>query len=284
MTTRTITDPQLGSPPPPTSATFGPLAILHVVTGAAKASAATRIRTAGVMFYLMVWVSFPLFNLFMVALIYRADPSLRDYAIIGGAGMAFLFSMQFNAAEILDGQRQRGTLGNLFLAPAPRYAWLGGFQLVAVCESLFTATISVALGKAVFGLPLDVDPLTLLVSLALMVAALWGFSMVVGAVGVALRNANQLSNLIFPMVQLVAGTMYPIAAMPAWVRIPAHCLPFGYGIAAVADSVTKGATLSDVSGDILPLAGFAVVLPLLGIAAFRAVERRARERGSLELV
>ena len=55
-----------------------------------------------------------------MALIYRDDPALRDYAVIAGAGMALLFGMQFNASEILDRERQTGTLGNLFVAPAPR--------------------------------------------------------------------------------------------------------------------------------------------------------------------
>jgi ABC-2 type transport system permease protein len=265
-------------------ASFGPLGILRVVTGAARASAATRLRQSGVVFYLLVWVSFPLFNLLMVALIYRNDPSLRNYAIIGGAGMAFLFSMQFNAAEILDGQRFRGTLGNLFLAPSPRYAWLGGFQLVAVCEALFTASVSVAVGKAIFGLPLDVDPLGLVVSVVLLIAALWGFSMILGAIGVGLRNANQLSNLVFPLIQIVAGTMYPIAALPTWVRIPAHCLPFGYGLAAIDGALTRGQDVSALASDLLPLLGFAVTLPILGIIAFRAIERRSRVQGSLELV
>lgn len=258
--------------------------ILRVITGAARSCTQTRLRTSGVFFYLLVWVSFPVFNLLTVTLIYRDDPALRSYAIIGGAGMAMMFAMQFNASEILDNERQRGTLGNLFMAPCPRFAWLGGFQLVAITESLLTATLNVAVGKAVFGLPLDVNPATLALALVLFVAAMWGFSMIVGAIGVAIRDANQLSNLIFPIVQIVAGTLYPIALMPGWVRIPAHALPFGYGISAIASSVTSGASPADVAGELWPLAGFAVVLPLLGVLAFRAVERRTRRSGSLELV
>lgn len=254
------------------------------MTGAARAIAKTRLQTSGVPFYLMVWLSFPIFNLVLVALIYRADPALRDYAVIGGAGMALLFGMQFNAGEILDGERQRGTLGNLFLSPAPRYSWLAGFQLFAVTESLVTATLSVGIGKAVFGLPLRIAPVTLIVTLLLFVAAMWGFSMIIGSLGVALRNANQLSNLIFPLMQLVAGTMYPISLLPSWVAVPARCLPFGYGIQALVDAVTRGASLSDVSGDLWPLAAFAVLLPVLGVLAFRAVERRTRRAGALELV
>lgn len=268
----------------PVPASFGPLAVMRVVLGSARAVAKTRLQTSGVPFYLMVWLSFPIFNVLLVALIYRDSPSLRNYAVIAGAGVALLFGMQFNASEILDRERQTGTLGNLFVAPAPRYSWLAGFQLFAMTESLVTAVLSVFIGKAVFGLPLHVAPLTLVVTMVLFVAAMWGFSMMVGAAGVALRNANQLSNLIFPVLQLVAGTLYPISLMPGWIEVPARCLPFGYGIQALVDSVSRGASLSDVSGDLLPLAGFAVVLPLLGIAAFRAVERRTRIRGTLELV
>jgi ABC-2 type transport system permease protein len=257
---------------------------MRVVLGSARAVAKTRLQTSGVPFYLMVWLSFPIFNVLLISLIYRNNPTLQSYAIIAGAGLALLFGMIFNASEILDRERQTGTLGNLFVAPAPRFSWLAGFQLFAVIESLVTATLSVAIGAAVFGLPLDIAPLTLLVTLVLFVTAMWGFSMILGAVGVALRNANQLSNLVFPILQLFAGTLYPIALMTEWVRVPARCLPFGYGIQAMVDSVTKGASLSDVSSDLWPLAGFAVVLPMLGIAAFRAVERRTRIRGTLELV
>ncbi len=255
-----------------------------MVLGSARAVAKTRLQTSGVPFYLMVWLSFPIFNVLLIALIYRDDPTLRNYAVVAGAGLALLFGMVFNASEILDRERQTGTLGNLFVAPAPRFSWLGGIQLFALAESLVTATLSVAIAGVVFGLPLDIAPLTLFVTMVLFIASMWGFSMILGAAGVALRNANQLSNLVFPILQLVAGTLYPIALMPGWIATPARCLPFGYGIAAMVDSVTEGASLSDVSSDLWPLAGFAVVLPLLGIAAFRAVERRTRVRGALELV
>jgi ABC-2 type transport system permease protein len=255
-----------------------------VVVGGAQAIGKTRLQTSGVPFYLMVWMSFPIFNLLLIALIYRQHPGLRDYAIIGGAGMTMLFGMQFNAGEILDGERRRGTLGNLFVSPAPRYAWLAGFQLFAATEALTIALVNVGVAKAIFGLPLHIRVDSLLLTLALFLAAMWGFSMLIGALGVAVRNANQLSNLVFPIMQLVAGTLYPIALMPAWVEVPARCLPFGYAIQALADSVTQGDTIPELSGQLLPLAGFAAGLPLIGIVAFRAIERRTRGSGALELI
>ncbi|MEP6665538.1 MAG: ABC transporter permease [Nocardioidaceae bacterium] len=118
----------------------------------------------------------------------------------------------------------------------------------------------------------------------LLLACMWGFSMVVGSIGLALRDPNQLSNLLFPIMMLVAGTMYPIDLMPDWVRLPARCLPFGYAMQALVDSVVNHAAVSKLKDELLPLAAFAIALPLLGIGAFRAVERPVRMQGALELI
>lgn len=268
----------------PQPARFTPVTIARLVVAGALTIGKTRLQTSGVFFYALVWLSFPLFNLLLVALIYRDDPELRNYAIVGGATMSLLFAMQFNAAEILDRERLRGTLGNLFVAPAPRYAWLVGFQLYAAIEALTTAVIGIALGRAIFGLPLDIAPGTLAVTLALLLLSMWGIAMLIGAVGVAIRDANQLSNLVFPFMQVLSGTMFPIALAPDWIRIPARCLPFGYAISALVQSLTAGASIADEADQLVPLAGFALVLPVLGIVAFRRLERRTRANGALEIV
>jgi ABC-2 type transport system permease protein len=229
------------------------------------AMAKQRVMSTGTFAYILVWMSFPVFNLAINALIYRDNPALRDYAIVGGAMLAFMFSMIFNAGQILDEERYRGTLGNLFLAPCPRYAWLGGMQVVALVEAFVTGFLTLLAGKVIFGI------------------TFWAFSMVHGAIGVAVRGANELSNLIFPVVILLAGVMYPVALLPDWLRVPARMLPFGYGIEAIYASSVRGEGIADLWRSLLPLAGFAVVLPLLGIAAFDWLERLSRQRGELEL-
>lgn len=242
-----------------------------------------RVMSTGALSYVLVWMSFPVFNLGINALIYRDDPALRNYAVVGGAMLAFMFGMIFNAGQILDQERYRGTLGNLFLAPCPRYAWLGGMQVVALVEAVVTGLLTLLAGKLIFGLTFDVNLPALGLALALFLPCLWAFSMVHGAIGVAVRGANELSNLIFPVVILLAGVMYPVALLPDWLRIPARLLPFGYGIEAIYAATVRGADIADLWRSLLPLAGFAVALPLLGIAAFDWLERLARRRGELEL-
>ncbi len=92
-----------------------------------------------------------------------------------------------------------------------------------------------------------------------------------------------MSNLVFPFVILLGGVLYPVALLPDWLRIPARALPLGYGIQAIADAMLYGKGIMELRSQLLPLAGFALVLPIVGMLAFRWLEILVRERGELDL-
>jgi ABC-2 type transport system permease protein len=255
-----------------------------VALSTAIASGKAKISQSGPIFYLMVWSSFPIFALLSVALIYKNDTELRDYAIVAGSATSFIFLMLYGASSVLDNERQRGTLGSLFLAPTPRYSWLGGFQLFNLAEMLFSGVLSLTISMQIFGVDLSINIPALLLTLFLFFCALWGISMVIGSIGVAIRDANQLTNLLFPIILILAGTMYPVDRMPEWLRIPARCLPFSYGMEGLVGSLANGSSIADLQSSLIPLAGFAVVLPFVGIAVFSYLERVSRRNGTLEFM
>ena len=256
---------------------------LRVIRDTAGMVAKMRIQGMGVLGYSLTWLTLPLMEMLLLAFIYQNNRDLLEYAVVSGAGTAILFALIFNGGEILDSERKRGTLGNLFLAPLPRYVWLGGFQLFALIEAVVNASIAVAAGVWIFDVDLSINVVTVIVTIVLLTAALWGTSLILGAFGIVARNANFLSNLIFPFITLFAGTMYPVALMPDWIRIPARALPFSYGIEALVAALTRNASVTDLTATLLPLLGFAIVLPLIGIAMFRAMEHAVRKLGSLEI-
>ena len=193
---------------------------LRVIVETVLTIGRTRIQGMGILGYSLTWLTLPLMSMIMLAFIYREDDELLAYAIVAGAGMALLFGLIFNGGEILDSERQRGTLGNLFLAPVPRFVWLGGFQAFALVESLVNGSIAVGIGAWLFGVHLDIGWFALLVTIVLFAAALWGLSVILGAVGLLTRNANFLSNLVFPFMIILSARMFPVDRMPDLVRIP----------------------------------------------------------------
>ena len=164
------------------------------------------------------------------------------------------------------------------MAPAPRFAWLGGFALVGLCDVALDATAVLLFGRFVLGVRYDPNIVAILVTLPLFVAALWGLGFVFSAIGLWVKKANPLSNIVSPFMMLLGGAYYPVALLPGPLRWIARALPTGYGLQALADAALNGADLRALAPQLLPLAGFAIGSPRRhpGFRLDRARGARAR--------
>jgi ABC-2 type transport system permease protein len=257
---------------------------LQVALASWRTMIAERLRQGGVAGYLAIWVVRPIFELTLAALVYgRGRPDLLRYATVALAANMAVSNTIYFVGEILDRERVKGTLVGLFLAPCARFSWLTGFALVGVVETVLAAAVALLFGRYAFGVRFDPDYPALALSLALFLASLWGMGLVFSAIGLYLKKANPFSNVVSPFTVLLGGAYYPVALLPAWLRYPARALPLGYGMQALADATLYHAGIRDLASQLLPLAGFALVLPVAGVAAFAWVERLVRERGELDL-
>lgn len=249
-----------------------------------KAKSYEHIVVNGLGGYVLVWVAFPVFSLASVGLIYRAHrPSLVGYAVVAIAASAFITNALYYVGQLLDEERQRGTLVNLFLSPAPRLGWLTGLAFAGLFETTVSSTVCLLFGFLAFGVRFDPNIPALLLSFVLFIASLWGLGFVFSAFGLILKRSNDLANLLSSFVFLLGGVYYPISLLPAWLRYPAEALPLGYGMEALTRASLHHAGISALAPQLIPLAGFAVALPILGILTFGWIERKVRRRGDLDL-
>ncbi len=258
---------------------------LRAVGASWRAKTVERFRATGVGGYLLIWTVRPFFELGVLALIYggSARPDLIRYATVAIAAQALIFTAIYYVGEILDRERAIGTLAALFLAPCARASWLSGFALVGLAETAVIAAATLLFGRFALGVRLDPNLPAVALTLLLYVAALWGLGLVFSAIGLALKKANAFSNVVFPFTLLLGGVYFPVTELPDWLRYPARALPLGYGTEALAAASLRHANVADLAPQLLPLAGFALVLPVAGVLAFRGIERLVRERGELDL-
>jgi len=243
-----------------------------------------RFGQGGLLGYLATWVAYPLFQIGIVALIYgdtRRD--LLNYAVVALAANTCIFSTIYFVGEILDRERVKGTLIGLFLAPCPRLSWLTGFALVGVVEMALSAVVALAFGYLALGVRFQPNWAALALTLTLFLAALWGIGIIFSAIGVYLKKANPFSNLVSPFMILLGGVYYPVALLPDPLRWVARGLPMGYGMQALADAALHGAGIGALAPNLVPLAGFALIMPILGVLAFNWIVRVVRVRGELDL-
>lgn len=225
----------------------------------------------------------PITQISIFSIIYGTSSDLLGYLVVAQAAGAFIMTMIYYNGEILDREREKGTLVALFLAPCTRAAWLSGFILAGLIQTVSMMITSLLFGWLVFGVTLNPNLPALSVSITLFLAALWGMGLIFAGIGLILRRANAFSNLIWPFIVLLGGVYFPVTELPDGMRHLARALPFGYGIQAIADASLHNASLSDLQSDLIPLAVFAVILPATGILAFAWLERLVRVRGELDL-
>lgn len=262
----------------------GPLrAELAVAYASWRAMAGERIYQMGVGAGILVLLAIPLFQVGVLYLLYGSGSALVSYVVVAQAANAFVITALFFVGEILDRERMKGTLAALFLAPCTRYAWLSGFILAGLIETTLMATVILLFGKLALGVQFQPNVPALAVTLTLFLAALWGCGVVFSGIGLLIRKANPLSNLLYSFVILLGGAYYPVSALPEPLHTLARMLPLGYGMQALADAALKDASFRDLAPNLLPLLGFAIALPVLGILSFRMVEQMARVRGDLDL-
>lgn len=83
------------------------------------------------------------------------------------------------------------------------------------------------------------------------------------------------------VVQTFSGTSFPVQALPRWMLPIALAIPLTYGFDAIRGWLLRTQTLLPLPLEIVLLVVFMVVMILIGLAAFRGLERRARQLGNL---
>jgi ABC-2 type transport system permease protein len=234
--------------------------------------------------YLVLWTIRPVFELSIAALIHASGRTdLVAYVVVGITANAFIFSAIFWVGEILDRERLRGTLPALFLSPGARASWLGGFTMAGAAETLLAAGVVLSSGIFLFGISFDVNWISLIIVSVLFLTSLTGFGLILGALGLLVRQSNGLSNMVAPLIMVFGGIYFPVNELPGILYAVARLLPFGYAIEALFLSSLQSAPPNELAHLIVPLAAFAIALPVLGYLALRRVDVLIRKRGTLDL-
>ena len=96
------------------------------------------------------------------------------------------------------------------------------------------------------------------------------------SMGVAISTISQTQQqaifisifILIPSI-LLSGFIFPIEAMPAWIRPVAYAIPFTYFVDIVRGILLKANRLAEMAPQFLALAGFASLFTTFSILRFR---------------
>lgn len=204
------------------------------------------------------------------------------YIVVGSTIYIWLNITLWDVGFQLREEQMRGTLESNWLSPVWRISIMLGGTLTKLGVALIFLTVTIAEFRLFFGVRLlQGNQFLLLLLMVLLIPSIYGIGLTFASLVLRFKEANAMVFLVRGIFMVFCGISYPLEVLPDWMRQIAAFLPLTYAIRSIRAVALSGAGFSDIRMDLLYLSIFAVVLPVLGLSAFRLTERHARRTGTL---
>lgn len=202
-------------------------------------------------------------------MMFNPDMRSANLLIPGLIAILLTFSGTILSAFAIVKERERGTLEQLMVTPVSSLAVVLGkilpYLFLAYVELLIVLVLMVAMFKVpIYG------SLTLLLGLSsVYLLALLSFGLLISSRAKSQMEAmQQAMGIMLPSI-LLSGYIFPLASLPAPLRIFAHFLPATHFIKIARGIVIRGATFADLWEPVLALIGISTLLIAASAGAFK---------------
>ncbi|HKE96025.1 MAG TPA: ABC transporter permease [Povalibacter sp.] len=153
--------------------------------------------------------------------------------------------MMFTAVAIVR-ERERGNLELLITTPASSFELMAGKLIPYVFIGLIQTTLVLALGAALFHVPLNGNLGALYAAASLFIAATLALGLLASTIAQTQMQAFQMSFFLLLPSILLSGFVFPFDGMPPVAQWIAQLLPLTHFIDLVRGIVLRGATLMEL--------------------------------------
>lgn len=204
------------------------------------------------------------------------------FYVVGNAVLAASLACVFGGTMAVANERRYGTLGAVLLSPRSRTAVFLGRALPYAGNGILIATFTMVAGSLLLGLSLPPGtwPGLLLAIVAGSTACAF-FGLVLGAIGLRLRDLWLVSNVWATLLLLLTGVNVPAADLPAGMRAVGAVLPITHA-AQAARASAGGAGLGAVLPDLAIEVAIGVGYALLAAVLLRVFEVQGRRHAALD--
>ena len=179
-------------------------------------------------------------------------------------------------------EQLQGTLDASLSAPVSPTLFLTALTAWNFLFATFELVLYVLAGAFVFKLDLSGANVPALATVFILSAVSFAALGILSSCFVLLfKRGNPAAWVLNNFEGMLGGVYFPVAVLPGWLQWLSHALPITYAIRALELSLHKGASISELRGELLILLAFSLVLAPLSVAAFSAALRKARKDGTL---
>jgi ABC-2 type transport system permease protein len=219
------------------------------------------------------------------------------YMYLGNTAYIYVGSILVGVSwAVIDDREHYQTLKYIYISPISLYSYLLGRGMARFLTGTISVVITLAFGILVLGVSIylsEIRWLYLAASMLLGLGSLVYMGLLLGAATLQMaRHFWSVGESVAAALYLFCGAIFPIDALPAWLRPLAYALPLTYWLESLRRAVLGSAASKQVSpslagisdGQLLViLAGVTLVTAFISIYFFRWSEHQAREKGLIDM-
>lgn len=236
-------------------------------------------------YYIPTMLGAPIFQVLFFAYIGRYARLRNDeFFVVGNAVQLSSMAGIYGMAMTVGGERWTQTLSQLMATPANRLPLFLGRALPLIANGIITSAFAFAVGWMLLDVDLAASDIPgLAVVVAASAFACTSLGLVVGAIGLRVRDVFFLANFVVYSLVLLCGVNIPLESLPGWIEAISRCLPLTHGIEA-ARAIADGASLSDVDYLVWTELGIGAAYAAVAFVVFKLFELEGRRRASFETI
>jgi len=200
---------------------------------------------------------------------YNPAGASRLNIVPGLVGTILTMTMLIFTALSVTREIERGTMEALLAMPITPVEVMLGKIIPYVFVGFLQATIIVALGVFVFGVPIFGSLVLFALLTTMFITANLSIGYTFSTVAQNQLQAMQMSIMFFLPNILLSGFMFPFAGMPNWAQWIGEALPLTHYLRIVRAILLKGATIGDLHYDATMLVVLTLIAMAIALRRFR---------------
>ncbi|MGD8604324.1 MAG: ABC transporter permease [Anaerolineales bacterium] len=202
---------------------------------------------------------------------YNPDLESSVFMVPALIGMILQLLTSMLTATAIVRERERGTIEQLIVTPIRSWELVVGKLTPYIILSFIDMIEVLVVGTLWFDVPIEGSLTLLLILSGLFLVGSLGIGLFISTVAKTQQEAMMLSYFTMLPTVFLSGFFFPLAAMPPVLQWISHVIPLRYYLIIIRSVLLKGVGASALTGEIVALAIFAVVL--MGGAALRFRKR-----------
>lgn len=200
------------------------------------------------------------------------------YMLMGFIGTA-VWAMGFSIRR----ESWFGTLEAIYVTPTSRLVQVMGMALHSTVHQIFGTIIQLVAIYLTFGLALKIEGiLPALGIFALMMFALYGFGIVISALGLILKEGWVVSDSLYSVMMILSPVAYPLIVLPTVAQQASALFPTAPALVGMRSFLIEGYQPEAFGNVFLHLLVLGAAWILFGVVVFHLTDRYVRKRGMLK--